>query len=68
MPDNLAPVLKDLPRTPWNKGKLIGAKPRCGQSTSGASERGGWLRDARETSPCSISRSTANSAAVTLSL
>jgi hypothetical protein len=39
MPDNLAPVLKDLPRTPWNKGKLIGAKPRCGQSTSGASER-----------------------------
>ena len=27
MPDNETRVLKDRPRTPWNKGKLIGAKP-----------------------------------------
>lgn len=27
MPDNEARLLKERPRTPWNKGKLIGAKP-----------------------------------------
>ena len=27
MADNEARPSKDLPRTPWNKGKLIGAKP-----------------------------------------
>jgi hypothetical protein len=27
MPDNDTHLLKDRPRTPWNKGKLIGAKP-----------------------------------------
>ena len=27
MPDNPADLSKDHPRTPWNKGKLIGAKP-----------------------------------------
>src|SRR5262245_48508962 len=27
MPDSEASRLNDLPRTPWNKGKLIGAKP-----------------------------------------
>src|SRR5215475_13363315 len=27
MPDNEACPLKAHPRTPWNKGKLIGAKP-----------------------------------------
>jgi integrase len=27
MPDNEASLLKDPTRTPWNKGKLIGAKP-----------------------------------------
>jgi integrase len=27
MPDNDRHLLKDRPRTPWNKGKLIGAKP-----------------------------------------
>ena len=27
MPDNETRLLKERPRTPWNKGKLIGAKP-----------------------------------------
>jgi integrase len=27
MPDNEVRLLQDRPRTPWNKGKLIGAKP-----------------------------------------
>ena len=27
MPDNQSVLLNDLPRTPWNKGKLIGPKP-----------------------------------------
>jgi hypothetical protein len=27
MPDNEACLLKSPSRTPWNKGKLIGAKP-----------------------------------------
>ena len=27
MPENEAHLVKDLHRTPWNKGKLIGAKP-----------------------------------------
>ncbi|WGD54896.1 tyrosine-type recombinase/integrase [Bradyrhizobium sp. CB1650] len=27
MPDNPSVLLKDRPRTPWNKGKLIGSKP-----------------------------------------
>src|SRR6516225_4501114 len=27
MPDNEICLSKDRPRTPWNKGKLIGAKP-----------------------------------------
>jgi hypothetical protein len=27
MPDNATRPLKDCSRTPWNKGKLIGAKP-----------------------------------------
>jgi hypothetical protein len=38
MPNNEARLLKVPARTPWNKGKLIGAKPRCDQSTSGRSE------------------------------
>src|SRR5262245_63506317 len=27
MPDNELGLSRDCPRTPWNKGKLIGAKP-----------------------------------------
>lgn len=27
MPDNQPLLLNGLPRTPWNKGKLIGPKP-----------------------------------------
>jgi hypothetical protein len=27
MPDNEASLLKDRTRDPWNKGKIIGAKP-----------------------------------------
>jgi hypothetical protein len=27
MPDNEVRLVKDRPRMPWNKGKLIGAKP-----------------------------------------
>jgi hypothetical protein len=27
MPENELSLSKDRPRTPWNKGKLIGAKP-----------------------------------------
>ena len=27
MPDNKARLLANTPHTPWNKGKLIGAKP-----------------------------------------
>jgi hypothetical protein len=27
MPDNESVPFNDRPRTPWNKGKLIGAKP-----------------------------------------
>jgi hypothetical protein len=27
MPDNESPTLESSHRTPWNKGKLIGAKP-----------------------------------------
>jgi hypothetical protein len=27
MPDNEARLLKERPRTPWNKGKLIGQAP-----------------------------------------
>jgi hypothetical protein len=38
MPDNEDGLLKGPTRTPWNKGKLIGAKPPCDQSTSGPSE------------------------------
>jgi len=37
MCENRAFLPKDPTRTPWNKGKLIGAKPHCGQSTSGRS-------------------------------
>jgi hypothetical protein len=38
MPDDGHSVSTVPSRTPWNKGKLIGAKPHCGQSTSGRSE------------------------------
>lgn len=32
------PVAKPA-RIPWNKGKLVGAKPHCDQATSGLSGR-----------------------------
>jgi hypothetical protein len=35
MPDNEAHLLAATGRTPWNKGKLIGAKPPLRQNTSG---------------------------------
>jgi hypothetical protein len=38
MSDNEACLLKRPTRTPWNKGKLIGAKPHYDQSTCGRSE------------------------------
>ena len=37
MPNNEITLLKGQARTPWNKGKLIGAKPPLRQSTSGRS-------------------------------
>ena len=46
-------------RDPWNKGRLIGQKrPLCGRSGSGSR----WSAEPA-TSPCSTSRSTANSGA-----
>ena len=49
--------------TPWNKGKLIGAKPPLRPNTSGRSAPSSRLRGASATWLCSISRSTAGCAA-----
>ena len=40
MPDNEAYLLVATSRTPWNKGKLIGAKPPLRPNTSGRLELG----------------------------
>ena len=56
-----AQVVSSTPRRePWNKGKLIGQKPRCGQNTFGQSAPDCRWTDARETWQCSIWRSTAS--------
>jgi hypothetical protein len=60
---------KPARRPPWNKGKLIGAKPPLrGRTMYGPSEPSCRSRDANGTSPSSTWRSTANCAAVTSSL
>ena len=53
-------VTQKSPRAPWNKGKLIGAKPLSGRSTSGQSGRGCRSMGERATSPCSTWPSTAS--------
>ena len=64
MSDNEACLLKSPIRTPWNKGKLIGAKHRCDPDTSGRSGQNSRSKAALATSPCSIWRSTVSFAAV----
>ena len=51
-------------RTPWNKGKLIGAKPPLRPNQVWSIRTRLMIAGPRETLPCSIWRSTANSAAV----
>jgi len=51
-------------RTPWNKGKLIGAKPPLRTNQVWSIRTRFNDRGSRETLPCSIWRPTANSAAV----
>jgi hypothetical protein len=64
-----AQVVSSTPRRePWNKGKLIGQKPRCGQNTFGQSAPDCRWTDARETWQCSIWRSTASCGAAMSSL
>ena len=64
MPENELCPSKDRPRTPWNKGKLIGAKPTAAKACLVHQDPvDGWV--APETSPCSIWRSTASYAVAT---
>jgi hypothetical protein len=60
--ENCSPPNK---RTPWNKGKLIGARPHCDQNTFGRSELDYYWRSEYVTLPCLIWPSTASFAAVT---
>ena len=56
-----AQVVSSTPRRePWNKGKLIGQKPRCGQNMFGRSVPDCRWTGGRAIWRCSISQSTAN--------
>jgi hypothetical protein len=68
MSDNEACLLKSPTRTPWNKGKLTGAKPRCDPNTSGRVGRSSRSKAALATSPCSIWQSTVSFEGVMSSL
>ncbi len=54
MSDNEARLLKDRPRMPWNKGKLIGAKPPLRPKHVWSIRTRLMVEGRTQTSPCSI--------------